>query len=242
MKNWINVAFSNYQRKQHFCDHPFPHIVIENALTYEQCERARKDYADLPVWRDNYPGNFRTDYLYKEDYTQYFNRLCEEFNQTWLKQNKVSTTKFKFSSPNGVSSLCTLSKYKQDVITKDDSRVINSDKMVNAMIPHRDVSTKVFVTLLYLPEENDNLKGDLEIYEGPAVYGDKQKVDSYDGVNCVKTIEYSSASMVIFENSPKALHAVAERLPGVYTRTMMCLTFDTKDKRWTDKFYDTEER
>jgi len=256
MDELIWKIFKQYDRSKHFFNDPFPHIFFEKALTEEEVEHAADNYNTLPLWRDNYKGDWRIDYLAngKENfYQKYFDSLTEEFSFPMLKglsvepitlknkntPRKLYTHSTSFSEQEKkeiyLNSISTFSKYNQEVLANPNATNLRSKERVNACLPHHDLPTKVFVTLLYLKQKDDDLGGDLELYYGlPCKRGNI--VDDINTVVKCKTIKYEPGNMIIFPNSPVAFHAVTQRKTGIHNRYMFCLSYDTNYAAWINRW------
>lgn len=221
----FKVAFKKFDRDKHYFTDPFPHIFIENALNSLQVQSIVNKHHNFEKWRQ-YPSEFRIDYLFPAgDHTIMYNALCDIFGLEKFKKDKVFSAKGELfnhvdtKNPDNNKSVCShsvFSVYNQDVITVPE----NLSKL-GATRPHIDRELKIIVCLLYCADPDDDLGGDLYLYE-------KQG----DEFVTRKIIPYKPGNFIIFPNTVKSYHGVGPRQVGQFSRKMACLTFDTYDKEW----------
>jgi hypothetical protein len=223
----IPLILNGVDLKEHLFQDPYPHIVIENALTKEEVEFFRSQKNRLSVFKNNFYGNYRTDYsMPPSDFTDFFNKLCDVFGVQHFKQDTVRYGK-KIVNKNDINVMSVLSVYHQD-------KIANKISDHTPLGPHRDLEQKMFVCLLYLAAEEDNAGGDLLLYEATA--SDKKHRTDVENIKLSKTIAYAPGTLVIFLNGQRSIHAVGERLDSPYDRAMICITFETNRKDWMKNF------
>lgn len=214
----------NFDSSKHYFNDPYPHIIIENALSTEEINYFRRQEKTLNIWKSNFYGDYRTDYvLPSNDYTKMFNTLCDTFNLQQFKTDNVFYgklgPKLETIFVNGI-----LAVYKQSSIAGPG--VMQQHKPLG---PHRDRDQKMIVCLLYLGTPDDNLGGDLILYK--ASPSGKKNREMKDVVP-TKTIPYAPGTLVIFPNGQTSIHSVGERKEGDIERMMLCVTFETFDPQW----------
>jgi hypothetical protein len=209
---------------KHLFVEPYPHLVIENALSKEQIDFIRSQKENLKVWKNDFYGSYRTDYLIPEaDYTSMFNRLCEVFNLQQFKKDVVPYGK-NSATQQTVSVNAVLSIYHQD-------KIANQVSTHTPLGPHRDREQKMLICLLYLGEEGDNLGGDLLLYK--AEPSDLKHRDK--DIELAKTVPYAPGTLVVFPNGNTSVHAVGERQAGPFDRAMVCITFECFSPDWISR-------
>jgi hypothetical protein len=237
-KSYLQLALERFDPSKHFFTDPFPHIVIENAISQEKVNEIVKRGSSGKKLKV-FTGGFRTDYELKQPLdTQSYFKLCDIFNLSAFKQLPLVSGKVK-NTPGVVCTSTVYSQYEQSKITLDDCKDFNSKNKVAASIPHRDLESKMIVCLLYLADAGDNLGGDFEMFDG-LVRGDmKTHQQQLKDLNAKlkKTVKYAPGTLVVFLNSPRAVHCIGERKNGTHTRKMMLTVFETVNSKWTKQFY-----
>jgi len=218
--------------KKHLFAEPFPHIVIENILNAEQIEYIRSQKQNLKIWKNDFYGNYRTDYLIPaSDYTGMFNKLCEVFDLSEFKKDFVVYGK-ESAAKQSVCVNAVLAIYHQD-------KIANKVSTHTPLGPHRDREQKMFICLLYLGQEGDNLGGDLLLYK--ASPSDSKNRHNDKTIKLAKTVPYAPGTFVIFPNGKTSIHAVGERLDGEFDRAMACITFDNFSSDWVSRVVSLEK-
>ena len=100
-------------------------------------------------------------------------------------------------------------------------------QLSSARGPHVDRGAKLFSALLYFRDEKDQSQGgEYELFElrhGPFPPSKMKKVpDRY--IRCVKRIPYRANSLVMWLNTPDAVHAVAPRTVTEYPRRYLAIS------------------
>lgn len=99
--------------------------------------------------------------------------------------------------------------------------------------PHLDCPRKLFVGLLYFRDDADDSEGgDLEFYcvkgEGTAKL-DAGRTGQRDDFELVKSVPFKGNVLVLFLNSPEALHGVSIRSRTMYPRIFLNLLGELKE-------------
>lgn len=228
----LPLLLDNIDLTKHLFVEPYPHLVIENALNKEQIEFIRSQKENLRVWKNDFYGSYRTDYLIPAaDYTNMFNKLCDVFDLQEFKKEVVlygkNNATQKSVSVNGV-----LSVYHQD-------KIANQVSTHTPLGPHRDREQKMIICLLYLGQEGDDLGGDLLLYK--AEPSDSKSRQNDENIELAKTVPYAPGTLVIFPNGKTSVHAVGEREDGPFDRAMVCITFECFSPEWISRVVTIEK-
>lgn len=227
MFNKLSYMLEDYDGDKHYFDYPFPHIVIENFLTQQQIKKFREWYPTIPPYKDNFYGGYRTDYrLPARGYQQTFNKACEIFKLDQFKDYKVRYGKLISNSVGAkmVTVNAVLSVYNQDKIAGE-----GATQQFEGLSPHRDREQKMFICLIYLGIPEDELGGDLLLYEAEP---SDERIRKLQDIKLAKTIPYAPGTLVMFPNSRTSVHSVGDRKVGDINRMMLCITFENYSREW----------
>lgn len=246
--------FQNF-KKNHFIEKPFPHLVIENALPNEVCERLTENYPKkkFQEMNDFKLSNKRLDLMYKETRKGPGPSIWNDTEtptiwKEFLKQNTSDEFKLKFKEIFKEkfieiynNSFPEIENIYTNIAVSANSPVQENYNSVRKA--HLDQPTKLFTGLYYLRDENDNTKGgDLEILTWKKnIKTDLDKSHharnteiNNNKVDLIKTIKYKKNTFVIFLNTIESLHGVTEREKTSNIRKFCVLT-GTLQTRLYDK-------
>ena len=234
--------------------HPFPHIVIENALPVDLCDQLRASYpslesqgvdpsADNLRWstkaRDvpNIPSvsNLWRDMVQFHTSQEFLDQVLALFTQPLIEL-----------FPNRFPSTSTLGQQKAVVRVHRNlaSGQLALDAQISGNTParspgaprgvHFDAPNALYGGLYYLrDDDDDSVGGDLQIWKWKDSYSHEKKSGEYrEGVRLrhvelVKTVPYKANTFVFFINSINSLHAVTTRQVTPHTRKFLNLLADS---------------
>jgi len=234
---------------RHLSVDPFPHIVIEEALSSEIASQLLEEFpsdeivqvsSDQNNQRWSYPtvkvlSNHQVTKLWKDFVSyhvsdQFWTELCRVFGvnlQVLLK--KVENRKCLSPSRNIGT------RFKDNFETHDlllDAQISgNTPVQIPTSVRgvHLDAGDKIFSGLYYLRSaDDDSTGGDLTLYRWKEWVPEKLKPKLYfeglkDCVEPVKTVPYSQNTLVLMLDSFDALHAVSPRSQTRFTRKFLNL-------------------
>lgn len=204
----------NYSILQNFknsklCNHPFPHIVIENCLNEDLYHQLTETFPNelVDIETNNKRGDIYSHQLKDEnkivwkkflDYhcnIKFLDEVLEAFNSYFNTQKKLYNKIAKLRE-NKINIYPTISEYE---LSMSASISYNTPVIKESSVrgPHRDKSNKLYGALLYMKDEKDNsIGGDLELYCSDRSF---------------KKIVYNKNTLVLFINNEKSFHGVSER-------------------------------
>ena len=226
---------------------PFPHIVLRDVLDEAVCDRLIAEFPPLEsmVGWDPDASNKRLYYRAKTAmHDSALSPLWRETIETHVSQvfleqlvqvfgESVLATYPDFENRYGIlDSLRAGMRFRDSF---DDADVlIEAQPSANTPVTaeptsvragHLDNPNKLFVGLFYLRHPDDDSTGaDLELYRyrpGRPVFDDHEIPDRY--IEPVKTICYEKNVLVMFLNSPQALHGVTVRQTTPHARLFLNL-------------------
>lgn len=226
---------------------PFPHIVVENALPTEAADVLLHDFPPAKLLtegkelgenqRVSYPANkVRTNETIASSWKDCIeSHISQEFlaHVTRLFAESIcmqypahfSDEAFVRGLRAGVRGVDDFSA--ADVLLDAQICINTPASKMNRTVrgPHVDIGNKLFAGLFYLRHPDDDSEGgDLEIYRwkrSPRFFSRQ-----YAPKHCIErggTIPYRHNTLVVFLNSPFALHGVTPRGPSRFPRMFMNL-------------------
>lgn len=226
---------------------PFPHIVLRDVLEEAVCDRLIAEFPPLEsmVGWDPDASNKRLYYRAKTAaHDTALSPLWRETIETHVSQVFLEQLVQVF----GESVLATYPDFEERYGNLDSLRagmrfrdsfddadvLIEAQPSANTPVTaeptsvragHLDNPNKLFVGLFYLRHpDDDSTGGDLELYRyrpGSPVFDDHEIADRY--IEPVKTISYEKNVLVMFLNSPQALHGVTVRQKTPHARLFLNL-------------------
>lgn len=227
---------------------PFPHVVIKNALdpalfeklshtfppnsyvigdkevkqnTKYECASSKWSSDDQidPVWRDFH--EYHTSDAFYQQMVQIFEPIMLSKYPDLLHQLGGSLKNFKTAPENQLS---------DNTVYLDCRFNINTPVKTESSSrgPHIDIPNKLFTSLLYLPEANDNaVGGNLRLYNWKKGFeGHFQKncfmIDD-DKVEYFKEIPYEANTYALFLSTPNSIHGVSNRMPTPFSRRFVAM-------------------
>jgi hypothetical protein len=243
----MNTVLSKASKKD-VVTAPFPYIVIENALDNDVCDALIREFPHDDVIRQgkgpgnnqrfslsapSVQGNENISPLWKEFISLHTSKvLIEQFAS--LFEDQISAHFPHFDQQFG--QLKEIQPGVRNKDTFDSSKVlvdaqicINTpviDAPTSVKIAHIDDVDKLYAGLYYLRHpDDDSVGGDLQVYKtrkgNYKIHGQRLVEDRY--VEVVQTIPYKKNTLVIFLNTPDALHGVTVRQATPHTRKFVNL-------------------
>ena len=108
----------------------------------------------------------------------------------------------------------------------------NPSKIVSHRQQHLDTGNRLFSALFYLrAPEDDSVGGGLSLFRYRGARPDQLHVQEFEAdlVEEVVTVPYAANTLVVFPNSPDAIHGSEVRQPTTHDRAYMFITAEVKD-------------
>ena len=240
-------------RREDVVASPFPHVVIENAWPEDLYRRlvATRPSFERIAWSGNVPSNTRFPYSARRilDDAEIdpiwpafcrrhagpdtFERVMELFGPhldrwhpglaQWLAEGRSRRTGL--LEADGFERCDVLTDARLEINTP----VLERPSSVRG--PHLDVPNRLFTGLFYLRTGNDDTPGgELRLFRFRD--GRPSHLTAYsipeERVEAVRTIPYRANTLVLFANSPHAVHGVTPRNPSPHTRSYIFLTAEAE--------------
>lgn len=225
--------------------HPFPHVVIHNALDYyadlaatrwgihkiangrPYGENQRLDVSAHVFLRLNPPAvwqEFIGYHVSQKFWEDVFDRFGPSIEAHYRAENlsRETETSMRFTRPTRVKMECQIG---MNTPTGKASAVRG---------PHVDSTNELFGGMLYMPLPEDTFGGDLEIHEltGPPVF--QGKADLLPGLSKhVATVPYKANTFVLFLSGLTSIHAVTPRQPTKMERRLVSFGIDLDSPLFT---------
>jgi len=233
----------NKVSKADIVSHPFPHIVIHNALSDDLYRKLEAEYpsTDLLTLGQEKKNNARYQISAHEGIAHpQINELWQEFTTYHVSQAFYQEVIALFGShirklyPWLEKKLGkSLEEFSVGVRWRDRNAdvVLDCQPGINTPVtlpsrvrgPHVDNPVELYAGLLYLKDKDDNAGGDLEIFQVKdpnfLFHGKAEIEDRY--VEKIKTIQYAENTFVLFINSLHSIHGVSIRLKTNYPRRLV---------------------
>ncbi len=232
---------------------PFPHIVIEHAISDELARQLIAAYPSLETITKGKPllSNKRfsldaNDTRKEKSINPLWRTLIEahitqEFLSDVLKifRTHILATYPDFEKRFGpldtlVAGVRKTETENTDKLLLDAQICVNTPVTgtpTSVKIAHVDGLEELFAGLLYLRHPDDDSKGgDLEIFKfksGKPVFQDRNWWIDYKYVEKVKTVPYGRGNLIFFLNSPQSLHGVTVREKTSSPRLFLNLVVET---------------
>lgn len=196
------------------CHEPWPHLVVEGielppfprlkprspeATRYQACVMAD------PEWREFWSAHTGADFI-AQVWDVFGDQIAQEYPQIEKPDRMHLTTR----GPTGRfselgSSIATLAADCQLVVNPA------KDEPWEIVGPHLDNPIELYAALIYCPVPGDEAQGNLQLFHrnGAKPHG-KQRFRRED-VELAKTVPYAPGTMVMFVNTPEAVHGVSPR-------------------------------
>jgi len=257
--------------KEHVHLEPFPYLLIEDAISPELAAELLKSYPPL----EKIAGGRDLGNNLRFSYSAHKSLKDEAVAPIWKEFVKTHTSKEFFGEltsllgegirktfPDLEDRYGTLDQWKVGI--RKENSFEDSEILVDAQIcvntpvkekassvrgPHVDNPEEFYGGLLYLRHPDDDSKGgDLQAYRWktkPKIQG-KQWAHPSE-VEHVADIPYRSGTLIIFVNSPYALHGVTRREPTDFPRYFVNFRGEIEDavydpKKHQERFFDKLRR
>jgi hypothetical protein len=229
---------------------PFPHIVIENALDaglYARLDAARPRFADIG-WPNPTHSNLRVAYGARHMLDQ------RRFGDTWASfiaahvEPAVTwavAALFRDHWSAHLPDAGWLAAARYGLLDRDgfDAADVLLDARVEIMTPvtqvasahrrgHVDAPNRLFSGLFYMrADEDDSVGGGLELFRWTRERAARLDVNELDPrlLEPVATVPYAANTLVLFPNSPDALHGAALREPTPHERSYVFITAEVSN-------------
>jgi hypothetical protein len=224
---------------------PFPHLVIEDALPepiYRRLVDTRPEFEHV-AWKGRVPSNRRIPYSARrilEDpawpafcrrhvLPDVFARVVELFRPHIDRWHPALARWLDDGHPHRPGLLDADGFADRDMLV--DARLeLNTPVQgppTSVRGPHLDLPNRLFTGLYYLRKPDDDTPGgDLQLFRFRS--GEPSHTTAYtipdDLVEAVRTVPYRGNTLVLFPNSPHAVHGVSPRAPSPHTRSYVFLT------------------
>lgn len=234
--------------------YPFPHLIIENAIDDKLCDDLIAEFPKDSVIAQGVAAESNKRFSFSAPFVSQskdVGPLWKEFIARHASQEFLNEflnlfgDHIKKQYPDFEKRFGTLGQLKSGVRNQDtfankdvlvDSQIcINTpvtDNPNSVKISHIDDVDKLYAGLFYLRADNDDsIGGDLELYkyisDKPKIHGARLVANKY--VERTATVPYKKNTLVIFLNSPEALHGVTVRERTPHTRRFMNLVAEMKE-------------
>lgn len=228
---------------------PFPHLVIREALDpelYEELAACRPGYADV-AGPPPHPSNRRipcSAWLFQqlphlpEPWARFtarhtrpdiLARVSKLFRDHWPAQLPRT-----FPSDPARYGLFGRDGHDAHDLLVDARLEVNSPVLEEPSThrgPHLDTPNRLFSMLFYLRDPaDDSVGGDLVLYRWTGPRPAETDVFALDDalVEPMKTVPYAPNTLVVFPNSPDALHGVSPRHPTPHERAYVFITAEVE--------------
>lgn len=227
---------------------PFPHIVVRNCLSDEQCRQLLGDFASLETITKGQPyeSNQRFSYCaadvadnpdvsarWKEfiayhSSSAFLQELLEIFAEH-LPIEYPDVALFKGPLKNVRAGVRNVQTHDEADVLLDAQICVNTPVVGQASSvrgPHFDLPDKLYAGLFYLRHpDDDSTGGDLQLYTFKSGHagGFEGQFIGDELVQPVATVPYERNTLVLFLNSERALHGVTPRGVTPYPRYFMNL-------------------
>ena len=225
----MSLSLLNHKKKIQYSTHPFPHIIIKDALDQDIADKLTNEF---PISLFNFQGNNQ-----RIDLSAKFVRDSNDISKIWkdfiayhaseaFYKEVISAFSSFFSEYNykyydnfstGIRGCDT---HRQHNILLDAQISINTPVYEASSVrdAHVDNTNKLFSGLFYLRQKDDHSSGgNLELCKWKEDYSMKDKIKYYkEGIHpkhydVCKTVEYSNNIAIMFLNSIDAIHRVTQR-------------------------------
>lgn len=192
------------------CDEPWPHLVVEGIelppfprLKPRHPEATRYQAWTCAGWDDFWVEHTSADFQEQVAgvFGEQIERLYPDLGKKRLRQVCMRTDKGLFPPSVDAS------------IAADCQLVVNpaKDESWEIVGPHLDNPIELYAALIYCPLPGDEAQGNLQLfYRNGATPHGKQRFRRED-VELAKTVPYAPGTMVMFINTPEAVHGVSPR-------------------------------
>jgi hypothetical protein len=224
---------------------PFPHLVIEDALDptlYAELARTRPRYTDV-AGPPPHPSNQRiptSAWMFQSlpQLPESWARFTARHTQPDILQTVAAV--FRDHWPDTLPRQLPAARSAYGLYQRDgfeacevlsDARLEVNSPVTGAASthrgPHLDAPNRLFSMLFYMrAPEDDSLGGDLVLYRWRR--GRADRLDAFElapeWVIAAKTVRYAANTLVVFPNSPDALHGVSPRQPTPHERAYVFIT------------------
>lgn len=217
-------------------DEPFPYVVVENFLEPDVCQKLLGEMPSLDVLTRGEPlesnkrftlsqkeclGHIQISETWREVLRQgmsqeFLNRIVRLFGSHISREFPDFSQRFAALPKLRVLPRSS-DKRPSDTVGLDAQIAVNTPVLTEGTTvrgPHLDRTNKLFIGLLYLrPEYDDSVGGDLELYaptDPQPTFGPKRMLPR-EAVKLIRTVPYRCNTLVLFLNTPQALHGVSPR-------------------------------
>jgi hypothetical protein len=242
-------------KKEDVQSDPFPYLLIENAISDDLCEELIKEFpSDSVVARgsdlgDNLrfslpaplvAGSHEVKKIWRDFISEHSSQeFFDKFN--YLFEDHIKVAYPSLVEQKNIVGVRGLDDFTNSNVLIDAQICINSpviNKPSSVKIAHIDDTDKLYAGLFYLRHPDDDSQGgNLEIYKLKGndyrIHGQRLVRGKY--VKVVKTIPYKKNTLIIFLNSPIALHGVTVRQKTNHTRKFMNLVAEAKESLFSLK-------
>lgn len=241
-----NFSLLNNKRKSDVEIHPFPHIVIEDALPKEI---AKSLTADFPLdLFSNVENNKRLDISsanvskYKSISKEWSDFISYHSSEKFFFEF-IDLFQDHFKDSSSLKNLY-IGRRNEDSFNDYDV-LLDAQISINTAVSkpssvrkvHVDSENKIFSGLFYLRQpQDDSIGGDLNLYSWKSNYSEEKKLKYYkEGVDerhleLRKTIKYKNNLAILFINSLDALHGITPREITSNPRTFVNLVAESPNE------------
>lgn len=215
--------------------HPFPHVVVENALEEDLYRALAASMPDAATLLDGRPLENNTPYHYRAA------RILATAAPLWQEFVRLHTSQRFYDQ---VAALFDLRPAAVRIRGAEPFAGAALDCQITWGSPvtvptrchpvHVDRPVALYAGLLYFRHESDDSTGgDLELYrfKGRRAYDEKRIVDD-SLVERVKTVPYAANRLVFFPHSRDALHAVSTRSVTPHPRLHVNFLAEFREPVW----------
>jgi hypothetical protein len=233
---------------------PFPHVVLRDVLDDALCDRLIAEFPPLDAMVGGKPDDSNTRLYYRGLTAMHDPALSPLWRET-IETHVSQLFLRQLTGIFGASILATYPDFEQRFGALDALRaglryrdtfehadvLLEAQPSANTPVTaepssvragHLDNPNKLFVGLFYLRHpDDDSVGGDLELYRYRAgqrpVFHGHEIADRY--IEPVQTVRYEKNVLLVFLNSPAALHGVTVRELTPHTRLFLNLNAEVKE-------------
>lgn len=232
---------------------PFPHVVLDRPMSASLYRRFTADVPDFQRvgWAGEPPDNERYQYSawqilrderldhswhdFARTYTSraFFDQVVALFADIWPRVNPAFAALLR-DKPDLTTGLLGVDGFEAADVLLDARLEINTPVRkgpTSVRWAHVDTPDRIYSGLFYLRSpEDDSIGGDLGLFRWTSGQpGDVERFElPADRVEQVVTVPYGANRLVLFPNSPHAIHGVTPRAVTPHERAYMFLTAEVE--------------
>lgn len=221
MKLLEGIAYSVLRKAKQVETHPFPHVVIQNALPFWLYDHLVKVRPKVEGSGSNKRFDMRAAHALNQNLDPLLAKFIEYHCSERFYQEVDSLFRLGLSGKVGM-------RYRDKTPIRLDCQIsINTPVEEESRVceAHVDNPETRWAGLLYMPDANDTAGGDLELFDcpNPEFYGKRRVKNPGEPV---KVVQYAPNTFVCFKNSTTAVHRTTPRKPTPITRKFMNFVID----------------